>query len=157
MNLDGDHTRQHLWLDWQLDKGSGAEWFVNGQKINTKSYWLAVEYKGRRRTMGAAVRSRRTDQYQGPAWESHPYSVLIQSDTEQRSAIVHPHWCCQSNQCGTAGGCTRTQERTYMHANLGMILFPRWWWLFVTDNKLLLNARNHVTSPNRSTLSVGKL
>lgn len=41
-------------------------------------------------------------------------SVFIQSDTEQRSTIVQPHWRCQSWQGCTAGGVALTDTRTHV-------------------------------------------
>lgn len=86
VGLNEDQIRQHFCLTDSLTK-AGAEWFVNGEKSKTKSYWLAG-VKGAE-TMRTVVGSHRSDQYWTSARGRRP-TLFIQSDTEQRSAIVQP-------------------------------------------------------------------
>lgn len=44
------------------------------------------------------------------------HSVFIQSDPEQRSAIVQPYWCCHSTQDNTAGGGRVSVSHTHTHS-----------------------------------------
>lgn len=42
--------------------------------------------------------------------------VFIQSDTQQRSSIVEPDWCCHSAQSDAAGGGQASLSHTKMSA-----------------------------------------
>lgn len=84
-------------------------------KISTKSYWLTGEKRdggqwARLWDLAVVINT-------GVLPEGASDSVFIQSDTEQRSTIVQPHWRCQSTQDGAAGGVALADTRTHMRAH----------------------------------------
>lgn len=85
-------------------------------KISTKSYWLTGEKRdggqwARLWDLAVVINT-------GVLPEGASDSVFIQSDTEQRSTIVQPHWRCQSTQGGTAGGVALADTCTHMRAHM---------------------------------------
>lgn len=103
--------RDATWLTaWQKQRrGVISQWV----KISTKSYWLT----GERRDGGQWARlwDLAVVINTGVLPEGASDSVFIQSDTEQRSTIVQPHWCCQSRQGCTAGGVALADTHTHAH------------------------------------------
>lgn len=103
--------RDATWLTaWQKQRrGVISQWV----KISTKSYWLTGE-KGDGGQwawlwdLAVVINT-------GVLPEGASDSVFIQSDTEQRSTIVQPHWCCQSRQGCTAGGVALADTHTHAH------------------------------------------
>lgn len=111
------------------NSGMDAAWLTASQKqrhrvisqwvaISTKSYWLT----GEKRDGGQWVRlwDLAVVINTGVLPEGASDSVFIQSDTEQRSTIVQPRWCCQSTQGSTAGGVAlaRTHATAHTHAHV---------------------------------------
>lgn len=96
-------------------RGAISQWV----KIGTKSYWLTGEKRdggqwARLWDLAAVINT-------GVLPEGASDSVFIQSDTEQRSTIVQPRWCCQSTWGSTAGGCSREHSHTHKHSHTKLL------------------------------------
>lgn len=111
-----------LWTEWGSNKAIPSAWLTARQrqwdrvicqwvKINTKSYWLAGEKRDEDNECGCGILLKWSILEFCMREPSH--SVFIQSDTEQRAAIVQPRWCCQSTQGSTAGGGRASHAHTH--------------------------------------------